>query len=64
MELLSDEVVVCEVLLSPAQGKLRASLYELQAIETERLDDQGNWILNIRLPRREYQRLFGPDFTK
>lgn len=57
-QLLSKDIVTCEVTLAPAQGRVRSELYKLQAIENEATDEAGNWVLQIKLPRAEYNRLF------
>ncbi|MEE4203147.1 MAG: ribosome rescue GTPase HflX [Halieaceae bacterium] len=46
-----------EVSLTPAQGRLRAALHELGAVQSERWDDSGANILSVRLPRRDWDRL-------
>lgn len=40
--------------LSPQQGKLRALLYQQDAVLAEDYDEQGNLALEIRLPRRDF----------
>lgn len=56
-ELLANDMVETEVVLKPIQAKLRAQFYELNAVQHERIDEQGCWHLQIRLPQQEYVRL-------
>lgn len=58
MELLEQEVVRQQIRLAPSEGRLRASLYELNAVEHEKVDDDGYWQLAIRLSKTEFNRLF------
>ena len=55
-ELLAGEMVKRTVRLSPAQGRLRASLYRISAVQGERYGADGNARLELRLPRRDWQR--------
>lgn len=43
--------------LTPAEGRLRARLYEMGAVINERNDEQGNWQLEIELSRQDWARL-------
>ncbi|MGQ3890828.1 ribosome rescue GTPase HflX [Legionella sp. CNM-4043-24] len=47
-----------EVYLSVQQAKLRAQLYEMGAVLTETLDENGGWHLRIRLTASQKQRFF------
>lgn len=58
-ELLGLEMVQKEVVLAPKQAKLRAELYQREAVLSEKIDEEGNQLLLIRLPRVEFERLFG-----
>jgi GTP-binding protein HflX len=55
---LCQDVVTCEVLLSPSQARLRASLYARQAVLSEQIDKEGYYHLSIRLLRVELEKLF------
>lgn len=46
-----------EVSLAPSEGKLRAALHELGAVQSERWDEDGANVLKVRLPRRDWDRL-------
>jgi GTP-binding protein HflX len=43
--------------ITPMQGKLRAALYELGAIQAEEWLDNGNSTLNLHLPDADWARL-------
>ena len=57
-ELLTKRVVRCQVLLQSDQGKLRAKLYELDVVKSERIDEEGRWILDLTIQQRDFERLF------
>ena len=39
--------------LSPAQGRIRALLYDINAVEEEQVNEQGEFVLQINIPRRD-----------
>jgi GTP-binding protein HflX len=43
--------------LSAEQGRLRSRLFELDAVREERVDDEGDLHLKVRLERRDYRQL-------
>lgn len=45
------------ITLEPAQAKLRAKLFELQAVIDETVDEQGHWHLKIRVSKAQYGKL-------
>jgi GTPase len=45
------------VALGPAQGKLRARLYAMGAVQDEEIDEDGGQRLHVRMPRREFDQL-------
>ena len=45
--------------LAPAEGRLRARLYEKGAVVGERVEDDGGISLEVRLPRRDLEQLLG-----
>jgi GTPase len=57
-EMLGKNMTEQEVVLSPRQGKLRADLYAREAVISERIDDDGNYHLLIRMPQVELEKLF------
>ena len=56
-ERLANDVIGFSLTLSPEQGKLRAGLHELNAVREEAFDEQGHSVLDVRLPRREFNQL-------
>ncbi len=56
-EMLGRDVIERELVLTPSQAKLRAQLYERAAVVTEKIDDEGNYHLAVRLPRGELEKL-------
>ncbi|MFP4606073.1 MAG: ribosome rescue GTPase HflX [Thiohalospira sp.] len=43
--------------LGPEQGRLRSRLYEVGVVRSEQVDDDGQFRLDVELPRRELERL-------
>lgn len=60
-ERLGREIVAETLLIPPAEGKLRGTLYALNCITVESHDEQGNSILKIKLPIREWNKLLKQD---
>ena len=62
-ELVGQDMVNEELELSPDQGGLRAALYRLGAVESENYADDGTALLQVRLPRADWNRLMkkGPE---
>lgn len=58
-EHLFGDPVYRSLILSPEQGKLRAELYRLDAILSERIDAKGNWLISVRMIKSDFVRLFG-----
>ncbi len=58
-ECLQESMVDRQVCLSPSEGRLRAMLYDLGAVEAEQIDEQGQWLLQVHLSQADYARLFG-----
>jgi GTP-binding protein HflX len=56
-ELLQSGIFEGDVELAPAQGKLRAALFDMGAVTAEAFTDTGCSVLSIRLPEKEWQRL-------
>jgi GTPase len=50
--------------LEPSQGKLRAELYKLDAILSETTDGEGNWVISIRISKKDFERLFDDEKPK
>lgn len=60
-ELLGEDFVQQELLLSPRQGRLRARLYARGAVEHEDVSEDGQIRLAVRLPRFDFDRLMKED---
>lgn len=60
-EMVTEEVVVKELAITPDQGRLRARLYSRGAVSHETINDQGQTVLNIKLPRHDFERLLLED---
>ncbi|MBQ4813719.1 GTPase HflX [Pseudoalteromonas luteoviolacea] len=56
-ELLAKKMFSNRLVLPPAFGKLRGALFNLNAVNHESYDDQGNWLLDVRLPQADWERL-------
>ncbi|MEE9452709.1 MAG: ribosome rescue GTPase HflX [Gammaproteobacteria bacterium] len=55
---LFEEPIYRNILLNPDQGKLRAELYRLKAVVSERIDEEGNWLISISIGEKDFERLF------
>ncbi|WP_426359554.1 ribosome rescue GTPase HflX [Pseudocolwellia sp. HL-MZ19] len=60
-ERLGREIVTQKLTIPPHEGKLRGILYTLNCITNESYDEEGNCILDIKLPSREWNRLLKQD---
>lgn len=56
-EYFHQEYVRRVVQLRPAEGRLRARLFQSGKVLSEQITDEGGWELEIQLPRREFDRL-------
>ncbi|MFK0569521.1 ribosome rescue GTPase HflX [Endozoicomonas sp.] len=56
-ELLSDDMLQGQLTLKPAQGHIRARLFRLGAIQSEAYSDSGEIVLDIRLPKPDFDRI-------
>ncbi|MBT2775098.1 GTPase HflX [Halomonas sp. ISL-60] len=56
-ERLANDVIGFSLTLTPEQGKLRAGLHELNAVREEAFDEHGQSVLDVRLPRRDFNQL-------
>lgn len=57
-ELLGKNTSQREIILDPKDARLRAELYRLKAILSERIDDLGHYHLIVKLPESEWEKLF------
>ena len=56
-ELLGTDMVIAQLLLRPQDGRLRAALYEQQAIAQEFFRDDGVCVANLRVPKSDLLRI-------
>lgn len=60
-EVVTSDVVVKDLVLTPAQGRLRARLYARGAVNGETTNEHGQTLLSIKLPRQDFERLLLED---
>ena len=56
-ELLGEDYLTPTLTLTPAQGRVRSRFYQLGTVLSETTDEQGNTVLQLRLPRADFLRL-------
>ncbi|MDX1694087.1 MAG: ribosome rescue GTPase HflX [Ketobacteraceae bacterium] len=56
-ELLGKDIVSRQIRVPASLGQLRALLYQHKAVQDETVDDQGNTLMDIRLPKKDYYQL-------
>jgi len=56
-KLLYEKPIYRSICLSPSQGRLRAKLYEIGAVQGERIDEEGNYWLKVRLLKKDLKLL-------
>lgn len=56
-ECLAKEMVCDEIILSHDMGKLRSELYRQGVVVTETTNDIGEYILTVKMPRQNFERL-------
>jgi GTP-binding protein HflX len=60
-ELLAGDMVQHQISLAPDQGRLRAGLYQLGAVQQETHSDDGLVQLQVRLSRKDWRRLLAAE---
>lgn len=60
-ELLGDEMILGRLLVSASQGRLRAMLYQQQAVADERYLDDGSSELALRIPKSDFMRILSAE---
>lgn len=60
-ERLGKQIVTYTLKIPPNEGKLRGILYELNCINDEEFDEQGNSLLKVTLPIREWNKIIKQD---
>ncbi len=56
-ELLSKSMVQYRLNIPPRFGGLRGQLYQMNFITSEQFSDEGGWLVNVRMPTQDWQRL-------
>lgn len=56
-ELLGTEMVIAQLLLRPQDGRLRAALYEQQAVAQESFREDGVCVASLRIPKSDLLRI-------
>lgn len=54
---LKNEVLSLALVLQPQEGKLRHTLYQLDAVRNEQITEQGEFILNVQINKVEWLKL-------
>lgn len=55
-ELLSEELYVETIALTPADAHLRAILYELSGVQSEKFADNGDMLIDVRMQLQDFRR--------
>lgn len=61
---LHGAIIEEEIFIAASEAKLRAKLYQLDAVLKETLCDEGGWRLKVRLTQEQRRRLFTPKRTE
>jgi GTP-binding protein HflX len=56
-ELLGKSMVEYQLCIPPVHGRFRGGLYQLNVIMKEQFSDDGGWLVDVRMPTQEWQRL-------
>lgn len=56
-EFFNKERVLKLIQLAPADGRLRARLFEIGLVLSEHLTDDGGWQIEVELSRKSFERL-------
>ena len=56
-ELLGEDTIATSLTLGPSQARLRARFYQNGAVLGEHIDEAGDSVLELRLPKTDFQRL-------
>ena len=54
---LAQSMVSYTLKITPAQSRLRGVLYELDCISEQSYDAQGDWVVDVRMPAADWNRL-------
>ena len=56
-ECLANNMVQYQLRIPPQQGKLRGALFGLNCIASESYAEDGDWLVDVKLPEKDWQRL-------
>lgn len=56
-ERLGKKMIEGVLRLTPAQSAVRACCYELKAVQQESVDEQGNTLLDVRMPHKAWEQM-------
>ena len=56
-DLLGEDLFEPELILEPGQGKFRARLYHEGVVKKEKVEENGQFCLSLRLPKEDFTRL-------
>ncbi|MCY7294728.1 ribosome rescue GTPase HflX [Alteromonas sp. a30] len=54
---LANNMVQYQLRIPPQQGKLRGALFGLNCIMSESYADNGDWLVDVKMPAKDWQRL-------
>ncbi|WP_100657785.1 ribosome rescue GTPase HflX [Alteromonas flava] len=57
IERLSKSIVVRRLCIPPSASHLRGILYELNCIAAQEYNERGDWVVDVRMPSADWQRL-------
>ena len=57
LKLLSNDVIHRTLILAPEEGRMRAELYRLGCVLSEKIDDEGKFHLEVRMPVSQWKKL-------
>jgi GTPase len=55
-ECIAKDIIQRTIILKPQDARLRSRLYKLKVIQSEKIDDEGNYHLVVRMPRVEWEK--------
>ena len=53
IDIFREQMVVGQLVLAPSEARIRARLFEVGAIRDEKVDDEGRFLLDISISRRD-----------
>ncbi|KAF7772254.1 GTP-binding protein HflX [Pseudoalteromonas citrea] len=56
-ELLAKKIFSESLCIPPSFGRLRGALFNLSAVQQESYDEQGNWLIDVRVPHVDWEKL-------